>query len=134
MHVPIIMTTDDTLATILALAVRGLDDPSRPIDRDAAKLYLSCPKRILESMGIPAPVSSDLVLLDQDELKKLLTFLKGSHRSVDELIIACEDDVIRSEGLQKHWSRVKDQEDDTPEMRNQQPTASSGGGEPGRRA
>ena len=128
MHVPIIMTTDDTLATILALAVRGLDDPSRPIDRDSAKLYLACPKRIFEAIGIPAPVSSELVPLDQDELKKLLTFLKGRHRSVDELVIACEDDVTRSEGLQKYWSRVKDQEDDARGTRNWQATASSGGG------
>lgn len=127
-HAPIIMTTDDTLTTIHALAVRGLNISSDPIDREKAKLYLLCPKRFIELIGIPTPVSGEFVPLDQDGLKKLLTFIKGGDGGVDKLAIACEDDLVAAEDCKNLLTRAADLEDDTRVMRDWRPTASSGDG------
>lgn len=120
------MTMDDTLTTILALAVRGLDNPSDPITRETAKLYLLCPQRIRERIGIPAPVSGDFVPLDQNGLKKLLTFIKGSAGGVDEFAIACEDDLAAAEDFKKLVTHALDLENEARVMRNWRPTSSSG--------
>ena len=123
--IPIVMTMDDTLATILAHAARGLEMSYENTER--AKLYLLCPKGILESLDISAFMSDDLALLDRDGLNKLLKFMKGSDSSHDELVIACEDDLEAPEMFKKLLSRVGDREDETVAMRNWRPTASSGG-------
>ena len=122
--IPIVMTMDDTLATILEHASRALGTTFENTER--ARLYLLCPKSVLEYLGIPAPVSGELALLDRDGLTKLLKFLQRGNGS-DELVIACEDDLDAAEKVKKLMMRVEDQDDETRAMRNWRPTTSSGG-------
>ena len=124
--IPIVMTMDDTLATIFAHAARGLEMSDEKTER--AKLYLLCAKRILETLGIPAPVSGEFALLDRDGLKKVLKFIKRNDGGVDELVIAFGDRLEAAEMFKKLMTRVEDREDETRVMKDWRPTASSGGG------
>ena len=92
--VPIIMTTDDSLAAILTQA--GQEPDKSPPDREKVKLCLCCSTRLVGFIGLP--VSRDLVTLDRDELKKLLTFLRESNRT-DQLLVTREDDILGPEYL-----------------------------------
>ena len=122
--IPIIMTTHDTLTAILALAVRGLDVPSP--NRERAKPYLWCSTRLLEFIDTPAPMSNEFVLLDQEGLKELFTFLKEGDRT-ERLLVACEGDVEEGEDLKMLVSREEDREDDTVAVKGWRRTASSEG-------
>lgn len=120
--IPIIMTIDDSLTAILAPAVRGLDSSSA--NKESAKLYLWCPTRVLETIGIPIPVSSESVLLDQDGLKKLFKLMKEGDRN-EQLLLACEDDIAEVEHYKKLMTRHEDREDNTDATMDWRPTASS---------
>ena len=122
--VPIIMTTDDTLTAILAQAARGLH--ISPPNVESAKPYLWCSTRLLEFMGILVPVSGDSVLLDQNGLKNLFTYLKEGDLT-DQLLIACEDEIVEAEYLKILVIREESREDDTPAVRGLRPIASSEG-------
>lgn len=124
-NIPIIMTIDDSLTAILALAVRGLDSSSA--NKESAKLYLWCPTEVLENIGIPIPVSSESVLLDQDGLKKLFKFMKEGDRN-EQLLLAYEGDIAEAHHYKKLMTRDENREDDTDAMMDWRPTSSSSEG------
>ncbi len=86
--VPIILTLDDTLATLMDHANREFKIP--PAKVQAAKMYVLWSKKIFQASVI-CPVPENLVLLDQDTLKMTLTFMKASPQ-VEQLLVDFEGD------------------------------------------
>ena len=119
--IPIIMTSDDTLTTILEHVAHDLN--AGPANRERAEVCLWCPTKILESIGIPPPVSGQPVLLDQDGLKRLFTFLKESDQ-IEQLLLACDGDVADAELFRKLLSPEENRESDTHAARDRPSTAS----------
>ena len=87
--VPIILTLDDTLATLMDHANREFKIPYVKVQ--AAKMYVLWSKKVFQTSVIH-PVPENLVLLDQDTLKMTLTFMKASPQ-VEQLLVDFEGDV-----------------------------------------
>ena len=129
--IPIIMTTMDSPETILAVAIRGLGIPSA--NRESANLYLWCPRWVLSILGIPAPVSGELVRLDHIALTKVVTYMK-ERGGATKLELACEDGITNAEDLIKLVARRRELEDEFKAMMGPPPAPSSISGHPqGRR-
>lgn len=111
--VPIILTLDDSLATLVAYAHREFQIPL--VKAEKTKMYVLWSAKIFHAVGVHA-VPENLVLLDQDRLNMILTFMKASPQ-VEQLFVQFEKDVSEVAAKLEDVAVKVDQaaaEDDTP--------------------
>lgn len=86
--VPIILTLDDSLATLIAYAHRAFQIPL--VNAETTKMYVLWSTKIFHAVGVHR-VPENLALLDQDRLNMILTFMKASPQ-VEQFFVQFEKD------------------------------------------
>lgn len=85
----IVLTLDDSLASLKAYAHRKIKIPLA--EAETTKMYMLWSKKVFYAIGVH-PVSENSVLLDQDTLNTILTFMKASPQ-LEQLLVQFEADI-----------------------------------------
>ena len=122
--VPIVLTLDESLATVKVYALRKFKIPLAKAE--TTKMYVLWSTKVFNAVGVHS-VPENLGLLDQDTLNMILTFMKASPQ-VEQLLLESEEDVaevaIKSGNVTVEVDQIEaEAEDDTPVQKEEHSTS-----------